>query len=142
MHIAKIIKDSLPCLPEDSHILETGSSKSPKRLITWELTYPRIIHGEVMTHRVFSRNSGSSRAIPVAKMIQMTLDNPYIPTYWGKNKSGMQSDGEIGESEKLEATYRWLMARDSAVEHAQHIWSLGVHKETTNRLLEPFMHAQ
>lgn len=141
-HAVKILKDSLPTWINSDLIgsdvkgnvgLENG------RLITFELTYPRIIHGEMMTHRVFSRNSASSRAIPVEKMIKMTEDNPYIPTYWGKNKSGMQAVEEISEEARVEAKEEWLHARDLAVASAHTLLGLGVHKEITNRLLEPFM---
>ena len=45
-------------------------------LWTFELTYPRYIHSEFMTHRVFSRNASSSRAIPVKRMIEQVRNNP------------------------------------------------------------------
>ena len=50
-----------------------------KRVTTFELEYPRYVHSELLTHRVFSRNCASSRAIPLDKMIELTIDNPVIP---------------------------------------------------------------
>ena len=70
-----------------------ADSISPKghRLTTFILEYPRFIHAEVMTHRVFSKNAASSRAIPIEKMIEQIQQNPAMPFWWGKNLSGMQA---------------------------------------------------
>jgi hypothetical protein len=60
------------------------------RLVTFELQYPRIIHAEFMTHRVFSRNASSSRAVPVMRVIENVLANPAMPAEWRMNEPGMQ----------------------------------------------------
>jgi thymidylate synthase ThyX len=110
------------------------------RLSTWILTYPRFFHSELMTHRVFSRNAASSRAIPVKKVIEEVKNNPAVPTFWGKNQSGMQASQELEGSFKELSQAEWLKARDSAVQHAQKMLELGLHKQVANRILEPFMH--
>lgn len=107
------------------------------RLITLELTYPRLIHSEFMTHRVFSRNSASSRAIPFEKMVKRVLDHPVLPVFWGKNQAGMQAYEEIADKDT--ATAKWLEARDAAVAKAMELHAFGVHKQIVNRLLEPWM---
>ncbi len=56
---------------------------SGTEVVTYELEYPRFIHSEFMTHRMFSRNAASSRAIPIQKMIRMIKDNPVVPFEWG-----------------------------------------------------------
>ena len=61
------------------------------RLTTLELQHQRFIHSEFMTHRMFSRNASSSRAIPVEKMIKQVEEQPAMPIYWGINQPGMQS---------------------------------------------------
>lgn len=110
------------------------------RLTTFVLTYPRFIHAEFMTHRVFSRNASSSRAIPVKKQIQMVIDNPVIPLAFTKNKAGMQGGEALtGEQEEL-AVATWLAARNAAVLHAQALCDQEVHKQYANRVLEPFAH--
>lgn len=116
-------------------------SLSPEgvRLTTFEVTYPRIVHAEMMTHRVFSRNSASSRAIPVATMLQKVKDDPFIPIYWGKNQKGMQAEQELTEDEQGDAESQWLYARDRAVDCAQEMLEMGLHKQITNRLLEPWL---
>jgi hypothetical protein len=74
-------------------IADSRSALDGSRLMTYELEYPRFIHAEVMTHRVFSRNAASSRAIPVHKMVDLVMDNPAMPIHWGKNQAGMQEIG-------------------------------------------------
>ncbi len=104
-----------------------------------EIVLPRIVLAEFNTHRVFSRNSASSRAIPVEKMIRMVKENPYIPSHWGKNQKGMQAELEVNYADQLRAQTRWMLARDAAIEHTQAMLDIGIHKQITNRLLEPFM---
>lgn len=124
MYQAKILADSI--------------NAAGDRLTTMEVTYPRLIHSEFMTHRMFSRNSASSRAIPIATMIQRAMENPFVPTYWGANQKGMQAHQEVGEDAQRKARYEWLLARDSAVQRVKSLLALGVHKQLANRLLEPF----
>ena len=124
--IAKVICDSQP---------KTGT-----RITTLELKYPRFIHSEFMTHRMFSRNASSSRAIPIMKMIQAVIDNPAMPIHWGKNQAGMQAREQLEDRYQLQAQLLWKAARDSAVEHAKTMLALGAHKQIVNRILEPFTH--
>lgn len=120
-------------------ILRDSLSDHGIRLTTVELTYPRFVHAEFMTHRVFSRNSASSRAIPVEKLIQRVVDDPVIPVYWGKNQKGMQAEVELEGKEKEAAIKAWLEARDSAVVQANRLKEMGIHKQLVNRLIEPWM---
>lgn len=122
MIYAKIIADS---------INSTG-----QRLTTLELNYPRFIHGELLTHRALSRNSMSSRAIPIAKMIEQVRNDPVIPIHWGMNQPGMQAKDEIDN--KAIARVHWRVAANSAADHAESMAKLGLHKQVVNRILEPF----
>lgn len=124
-HAAKILLDSI-CPREH-------------RLTSVEVTFPRIILAEWNTHRKFTRSSASSRAIPVAKMIKMVLENPYIPSTWGKNQKGMSAAEDILGEDALACERNWLVARDGAVRSTEALMEIGVHKQTANRLLEPFM---
>jgi thymidylate synthase ThyX len=108
------------------------------RLTTYQLKYPRFIHAEVMTHRAFSRNASSSRAIPVEKMIQWVEDDPAIPIYWGSKKKGMQAGAEI--ENKWIAQAIWKMALAGTVGAAKTLNALGLHKQIVNRILEPWAH--
>jgi len=113
------------------------------RLTTFVLEYPRIIHGEIMTHRVFSRNASSSRAIPVQKTIDRVLNDPFIPMSWGKNQKGMQASEDITDPFVVESLTRiWLKGRDAAVVVAQALMENGVHKQNANRGLEPYSYIQ
>jgi len=113
-------------------------SQAGARLTTFELTYPRFIHAEFMTHRMFSRNAASSRAIPTKKMIRMVIDDPAMPVFWGKNKKGMSAGKELSDFEQEIAEREWLKARDSAVDYARTLYSIGLHKQIVNRVVEPW----
>lgn len=106
------------------------------RLTTVELTYPRFILAEDNTHRVFSRNSASSRAIPIERRIEQVLANPFVPAAFAKNKAGMSADEVLDELANEEAVTDWLAARDACVEAARSLAARGVHKQYANRLLE------
>lgn len=110
------------------------------RLTTFVLTYPRFIHAEFMTHRMFSRNASSSRAIPVKKSIQMVIDNPAVPLAFTKNQKGMQGGAILTGLQEDLAKAAWLDSRDKAVEYAQKLADLEVHKQYANRILEPWSH--
>ena len=64
---------------------------SKDRITTFELEYPRFIHAELMTHRLFSRNAASSRAISISKMIDNVSASPAHPLVWGLDQRGMQA---------------------------------------------------
>lgn len=123
---AKIVADSI--------------SPAGVRLTTFVLTYPRFIHSEFMTHRMFSRNASSSRAIPVKKQIEMVVNNPAIPLAFTKNKPGMQGGEALDERAHDLAVTAWLTARNRAVDQARALSDLEVHKQYANRILEPFAH--
>lgn len=110
------------------------------RLTTMECRYPRMVHSEFNTHRVFSRNASSSRAIPVERLVQDVIDDPAMPVFWGKNKPGMQAVEELTGGEKEAAISKWLKARDDAVANARLLAGSGVHKQLVNRLIEPWCH--
>lgn len=123
--VARVVADS---------ISETG-----KRITTFELEYPRFIHGEIMTHRQFSRNAMSSRAIPVQKQIEQVLNNSSMPVFWGKNQSGMSAKEECFNSINDYKNFEWWgLAALSASRFAQEFANSGYHKQIVNRLLEPW----
>lgn len=109
------------------------------RLTTFELSYPRMVHAELMTHRVFSRNSASSRAIPTEKLLARIESDPAMPVWWGANQSGMQALEELQGEELKQAQRDWLDARNSAVGYARRLTCDGLHKQIANRVVEPWM---
>lgn len=115
-------------------------SPAGKRISTMLCRYPRIIHSELMTHRAFSRNASSSRAIPVHKMIDDVLWERAEPYEWGKNNPGMQSKSLL-EGEDLRAVQDlWDRGRDLAVSLAREMNKHKAHKQIINRVLEPYTH--
>lgn len=149
MHDAATRKAVSPTIRGNQHIKDNAmisakiiadsvSTHTGQRITTFELEYPRFIHAELMTHRVFSRNSSSSRAIPIQTMINHIKATTAMPIHWGKNKSGMQAKTEVEDSVKQTAMQIWLQARDDAISHAQRLAANGLHKQIVNRILEPF----
>jgi hypothetical protein len=124
-------------------ILADSLSPQGHRLTTMKITFPRFILAEFNTHRMFSRNSASSRAIPFAKMVKTVEENPFIPIAWQKDHKGMQGSEYITDDNDYGAIAcckeDWLKARDNAVVIARDLNYLGVTKQLCNRLLEPFM---
>lgn len=110
------------------------------RITTLTVTMPKFLVAQFNTHRAFSRNSASSRAIPSRLIRQQVVDNPYIPTTWPTSQRGMAGGPPLDAHDDVENAKReWLRARDRAVGHAWNLERQGVAKEIANRLLEPWM---
>lgn len=113
------------------------SSFGKTRLITLEIELHRFVLSEFLTHRTLSRNFQSSRAVPVEKMIEQVRNNPAMPVHWGKNQPGMVANEELDNTEHV--IYYWKEAAKEAADSAEYMIRQGLHKQTANRLLEPFM---
>lgn len=110
-----------------------------KRITSLQLHLPKFILAQVNTHRIISKSSASSRAIPTDKIIKMLDEDYFSPIYWGKNKAGMEADEALSLKEEQQAKLIWRKAFENAVKSVKELQLLGVHKQTINRLLEPFM---
>ena len=114
-----------------------------ERVTTFKLKFPRIILTHLLTHRVFSRNTASSRAIPIMKMVKYVWKEPFVPDYWGANQSGMEAEKEVSPAKKFFCSMLWLYVfRPSAILMALSLHLLGVHKQIGSRLLEPFYYCE
>jgi hypothetical protein len=129
-----------------SEIIADSINPHGNRITTFICDFPRIILAEVNTHRAFSRNSASSRAIPFNKMVEKVKEQPFIPMAWQKDHKGMQGTEYFGGRDVKWCEENWLEARDYAVKQATTL-STGhiegnsyVTKQLCNRLLEPFMY--
>lgn len=141
-------------------ILDSVSAVTGSRLTTFEIEYPRIIHSELMTHRMLSRNAASSRAIPFDKMLQQLNG---IPSRFGQANKGMQDKGEdfnalvsvktysevtdggyfsiplyCNDIEQIYPEDAWEEAKENAVQISKAFKEAGYHKQVYNRLTEPF----
>lgn len=123
----------------NARILLDSVAPHGQRLTTMEFTMPRFVLAELNTHRAFSRNTASSRAIPTHRFVEQVTQRPVVPVHWGRNRRGMQAVEELCAEESAVARQVWLEARDAAVTFAQRLAALGVHKQVTNRVLEPWM---
>ena len=129
-----------------AEIVADSLSPQGDRLTSLLVTMPRIILSEMNTHRMLSKNTSSSRAIPFKKMVESVQNDPFVPIAWQKHHSGMQGSEYL----PVEAEFpienitniverNWLLARDLAIQQATKLNELGVTKQLCNRLLEPFM---
>jgi hypothetical protein len=135
-----------------AEIIADSLNEHGQRCTTYILTYPRIIHAEVMTHRVFSRNAASSRAIPFKKMLSMVKEDPFIPIAFQKDHKGMQGteyithddnpvelvNGNI-QSDLDRVRSRWRDSSVSARVLSERLHDMGVTKQLCNRTLEPYL---
>lgn len=118
-----------------------ADSVSPEgvRLTTMEVRLHRFVLAEFNTHRVFSRNSASSRAIPVAKQLKRIAEEPAIPLSWPAEKSGMQGGEEIQGWDRGLVAQSWDNHRRASIKLAERMVNIGLHKSVVNRILEPHM---
>lgn len=125
----------------NAQIVAHSVNEQGDELISVLATFPRIILAEVNTHRMLSKNTSSSRAIPFHKMVETIQNDPFIPIAWQKGHSGMQgNEYHTGDAAERFCPNNWLRARDRAILEANHLHdNIGVTKQLCNRLLEPFM---
>lgn len=121
-------------------IVADSISEQGYRLTTFLLRYPRFVHAELMTHRVFSRNASSSRAIPVKKLISDIRQDPAMFEFWGKNQKGMQAFNQLEGFALWAVQHLWLMGMWVMTTLALMADKMGAHKQTVNRMVEPWSH--
>lgn len=110
-----------------------------ERLTTFVGTLPRFVLAEGNTHKMISKSSGSSRAVPVKTQLARLEKDPFFPIYWGKNEKGMQATEELTAEEIDLARAIWASHKQNSVAHVQQLMELGVHKQIASRLLEAHM---
>lgn len=108
------------------------------RITTFEIEYPRYILAELNTHRVFSRNSASSRAIPIEAVMEQVLNDPAMPMVWGLDQAGMQAKKTLNIWMSTTAVFLWRKAAKASVASAKLLQAIGLHKQIVNRVMEPF----
>lgn len=125
----------------EAKVIEDSISESGKRITTLQIKFHRFILPEFNTHRVFSRNFSSSRAIPTKKLLEQIRNEPAMPVHWGKNQPGMQASEELQGEERNNAQFAWKRSADAAATMAEVMSDLGVHKQIVNRIIEPYLWA-
>lgn len=119
-------------------VIADSTSENNTRLVTLEIEYPRFILAELNTHRMLSKNSASSRAIPVDRMLELQRLAWAQPVEWGKNQAGMQAQELVDEIVAVDCASIWRQARDDMHERARELQEYKVHKQVVNRLTEPW----
>jgi len=121
-------------------IVADSINQQNDRLTSLVLTYPRIIHSEMMTHRMFSRNASSSRAVPVDKMIKAVRENTFCPFEFQKSHKGMQGSEYFTGADRQECINLWLESAELALQQAEKMKAKGISKQIINRILEPYQY--
>jgi hypothetical protein len=122
---AKIIADSI--------------NPAGSRLTTFEIVFNRWILAELNTHRMLSRNSASSRAIPIKRLLSAVWQDPAYPVSYGSNKAGMQAGSDLTGWRLWCAKKLFRLARIPALISVWFLSKFGLHKQVANRILEPWM---
>lgn len=107
------------------------------RLTTFELQYPSFIHPELLTHRVFSRNSESARAVSIDKRIE-ELENGFLPIFTSEQKGMVSEKCILDDNLEYELKTHWEGSREDSITTAWNFHYLEVHKQHCNRILEPY----
>src|SRR5271167_657082 len=123
-------------------ILTSKNRETGVSLYTFVLTYPRVILPEVNTHRMLSRNTASSRAIPAKKQRSRVLAAPFVPISIGANQKGMQAGEELEGWRRFVAIQTWKLARYPMVMASWILDRVGAHKQVVNRIVEPWTWTQ
>lgn len=125
----------------EAQVVADSVSVAGDRLTTMVVTLPRSALAELNTHRAFSRNSASSRAVPVPRMIEYVRRSPYMPRVFSVHKPGMNAHEfiEPGSPAWPDVLAWWQQSVETALRQAQAGLELGVHKQDVNRILEPYL---
>lgn len=126
----------------DAKIIADSISPSGDRITTMQIKFHRFVLAEFNTHRKFSRNFSSSRAIPTKKLLEQVRNEPAEPVWWGKNQAGMQANEELDNVTKARANVQWRRAAYQAANMAEQLAEIGAHKQIVNRLIEPFLYVE
>lgn len=124
----------------EAKVVADSTDSRGNRLTSLVLTYPRIIHSEMMTHRMFSRNASSSRAVPVDKMIKAVRENTFCPFEFQKSHKGMQGSEYFTGAERQECINLWIESAELALQQAEKMKAKGISKQIINRILEPYQY--
>lgn len=122
-----------------AEVIADSMSPQGHRLTTMVVDMHRFVLAETNTHRLFSRNSASSRAIPLKARIEAVRTSPAMPIEWGSNRPGMQAGEPLTDELVEEARALWLHAANRAAGIAERMGELGLHKQVAARILEPFL---
>lgn len=127
----------------DVKLLKYSCSNEAIHLYTFEVEIPRVILAEWNTHGIMNSNAQSSRAVPVAKLIEQVQKNPYYPPIWGKNQRGMQAyerNDELVWGMPVDAF--WQDCINDACNKAHALDQAKYHKQIANRVIEPYSHTK
>lgn len=123
----------------DAQIVLDTRSPNGDRITTFRLKMPRFILAQFNTHRVFSRNTSSSRAVPTPVLVEQVETQPFMPIGVAKNGSGMLPKENLPEEGQAQFLEQWHELGTIVAEYVQNWHNIGIHKQHANRALEPWL---
>lgn len=123
-----------------ARIVADSVNPNGERLTTFEGVFPKWMVGEVNTHKMLSKNSASSRAIPIQQIIRSVIKQPSTFVFWGRNRTGMQSNEELTGVRLALAKKLTFWLRYPVCATVYLMYKIGLHKQNANRFLEPWMY--
>ena len=116
-------------------LLDSSNPYTGQRLTTLHCVYSQFIHQQVLTHRMFSRNSSSLRAISFNRAVD---EFEIVYPTWTQEKKGMQ--GEVIEDFEIKSKADDLVDSmfNSVLNHCRALNQLGIHHQDINNYLRPF----
>jgi thymidylate synthase ThyX len=106
------------------------------RFTTFEVEFPRWILSEYNTHRQFSRNAASTRAIPILRQLELISSSPAMPSFYGKNQAGMSAKEGLDEVSKLKCISVIDEMREFCSAKVKELSEIGLHKQHAGRYIE------
>ncbi len=94
---------------------------------------------EFMTHRDFSRNASSTRAVPIARQIKEIQKDMAMPLEFRSNKPGMQAGEPLSPLKQAACKALWRLSAHITIQITKVMMKLGMHKQYA-RILEPYSH--
>lgn len=129
-------------MPVNAKVIAHSRAPGASDLITLQVRFPWWLLPEMNTHRVFSRNYGSTRAIPIKKLLAEAMRDPALPEVWTGHQPGMQGTYDLTHTQVTCAEEQFFFARDAAVSAVTAMQKIGIAKQNANRLLMPFIHVE
>jgi thymidylate synthase ThyX len=123
-----------------ANIIKHSISKNSPEIATLHLRYPRLMHADFMTHRVFSRNAASNRAMPTTTIISNIENDLVLPLKHFKNQKGMYGSELLNENDTNNCNDLINSLWKETKEVVLKLDELGLHKQNKNRYLEAFQH--
>lgn len=121
-----------------AEVIQHSVSPEGKEIITFSVKYGLIVHSEWIRHRLLSNSVKSNRAVSMKQIRKEVIEDPYVPIKFGGQQAGMVAIDEDQFGYAKVCRWLWKNSRWGAVGVHWLFEKLKLHKEITNRILNPW----